>query len=326
MIRTIIISICFFTLHCISTMNTYSQGFTVSGTKLLDANGNEFIIRGVNNPHSWYLSKSVESLDLIASYNVNCIRIVWQSDDEVKKLEKIIKSCIKLQMIPMVELHNATGNNATGKLLELTAYYARNDVKEMLFKYKKYILINIANEWGDYFMTGDQWKDDYKLAVDYLRKAGYETTLVIDAPNWGQKIEPIFDYGKELLEFDPKHNLLFSIHMYGFWNDRQKVDTSLQKAYDLSLPLIVGEFGYNFDNGNNNLKCMVDHTFVLSKCCQLGYGYIPWSWSGNDEKNAWLNITKPEDWKTLTWWGKEVLEGENGISKTSKKASIFKSP
>lgn len=27
-------------------------GFMVSGTKLLDANGNEFIMRGINHPHS----------------------------------------------------------------------------------------------------------------------------------------------------------------------------------------------------------------------------------------------------------------------------------
>jgi mannan endo-1,4-beta-mannosidase len=310
-------------LLVLSSMKIYSQGFTVSGSKLIDANGQEFIIRGINNPHAWYISKSEKALPLIATYNVNCIRIVWQTDQEPKKLEKIIKTCIKLKLVPMVELHDATGNNDLGKLLEMAAYYARNDVKEILFKYQKYLLLNIANEWGDYFMTGEQWRDSYFQAVDYLRKAGYEVTLIIDAPNWGQKIEPILNYAKVLQDFDPKHNLLFSVHMYGFWNDPEKIDTSLQKAHNLSIPIIVGEFGYNFNDGKNNLECKADHKMILRKCQELGIGYLPWSWSGNDEKNAWLDITTPSDWKTLTWWGNEVLEGENGIRKTAKKASIF---
>lgn len=305
------------------TMHVFSEGFTISGARLLDANGKEFIIRGINNPHLWLYQKSLNALEPIAKYNTNCIRIVWGSKGEVKKLEKVIKNCIELQMVPMVELHDATGNNQAGKLLEMAAYFARSDVKEMLFKYKKYLLINIANEWGDYYTTGDQWKESYKLAIDYMRKAGYETTLVIDAPNWGQRIEPLFDYGKELLEYDSSHNLLFSVHMYGFWNESNRIDSCLQKASDLAIPLIVGEFGYNYKDGDNNLQCKADHQMILRKCNELGIGYLPWSWTGNDEKNSWLNITNPEDWTTLTWWGKEVMESENGIQKTARKASIF---
>jgi len=307
----------------LKTTQLYAQGFTVSGTKLLDANGNEFIIKGINNPHIWFPEESFKALKRIAECNVNCIRIVWETIGEAKELEKVIKACIKLEMIPMVELHDATGNNKKEKLLELCSYYVRPEIKEILLKYKKYILINIANEWGDYFMTADQWKEAYVEAIDSLRNSGFETTLVIDGPNWGQKLDPILDYGNELLQHDPMHNLLFSVHMYGFWNDPQKVDSSLQKAYNLSLPLIVGEFGYNFDNGNNNLECKVDHYKIITKCNELGYGLIPWSWSGNDQKNAWLNITKPEDWKTPTWWGKEVLEGAEGIVNTANKASVF---
>jgi mannan endo-1,4-beta-mannosidase len=307
-------------------MRIYAEGFTVSNGKLIDANGKEFIIRGINNPHYWIYDKSLKALKTISNYNANCIRIVWETGGDIRKLEKVIKACIELKMIPMVELHNATGNNQAGKLLEMAAYFARNDVKEVLFKYKKVLLINIANEWGDYFTTGDQWKESYKLAIDYLRKAGYETTLIIDAPNWGQKIEPILDFGKELLDYDPSHNLLFSIHMYGFWNEPAKIDSSLQKAHDLAIPLIVGEFGYNYKEGDNNLQCKVDHLMILRKCNELGIGYLPWSWTGNDEKNAWLNITNPDDWSTLSWWGKEVMESEYGIQKTARRASIFETP
>ena len=32
-------------------------GFKVEGTKLLDANGKEFIMRGINHAHTWYLDE-----------------------------------------------------------------------------------------------------------------------------------------------------------------------------------------------------------------------------------------------------------------------------
>ncbi|MFZ6029372.1 MAG: hypothetical protein ACOYYS_16800, partial [Chloroflexota bacterium] len=34
-----------------------ATGFTISGRNLLDANGNNFIIRGISHPHAWYASQ-----------------------------------------------------------------------------------------------------------------------------------------------------------------------------------------------------------------------------------------------------------------------------
>ncbi len=320
MARILYISLFFFVLSLINGYQGFSQGFTISGTRLLDANGKEFIIRGVNNPHIWFRQKSIKALDRIAELKANCVRIVWQTKGKAVQLEKIIKRCIELDIIPMVELHDATGSPKTEKLLKTVAYYTDSLVKKVLLRYDKYILINLANEWGDHTVTADYWKNSYMQAIEKLRNSGIRTTLVIDAPGWGQNFQPILQYGKELLDYDPQKNLLFSIHMYSSWNNSQFIETELQKAHDLSLPLIVGEFGYNFDNGNNNLKCMVDHTVILRKCQELGLGYLPWSWAGNNKENAWLDLS---DWKNLTWWGKEVFQGSNGITETAKKASVF---
>jgi mannan endo-1,4-beta-mannosidase len=318
--RLLFVPLCFIILSIFNGNLLFSQGFTVSGTQLLDANGKEFIIRGVNNPHIWYQKKSFRSLAKIARLKTNCIRIVWQTTGKPYQLEKIIKRCIKLEIIPMVELHDATGDPKTEKLLNIIAYYTDSLIKKVLIKYEKYILINLANEWGDYFVTAEYWKTSYIQAIDKIRNAGIKTTLVIDAPAWGQNLQPILQYGKDLLNYDPQKNLLFSIHMYGSWNNPDTIEAELQKAYNLPLPLIVGEFGYNYDGGNNNLKCKADHTVILRKCQELGYGYMPWSWAGNDKKNAWLDLS---DWKNLTWWGKEVFLGKNGICETAKKASVF---
>jgi len=301
----------------------FAQVFTVSGTKLLDANGNEFVIRGVNNSHSWHYDLSLKALDQLAELNVNCIRIVWESKGKPSQLEVVIKKCIDLEMIPMIELHDATGDTTTQILLTMANYFVQPNVKKILLPYEKYLLINIANEWGDHYTTPEYWKESYKQAIKLIRDEGYKTTLVIDAPGWGQDIYAIQKYGKELLEYDPLNNLLFSVHMYYSFNDPKKIDRELQKTYDLSLPIIVGEFGYNFDKGFNNLKCVVDHTVILRKCHELQYGYLPWMWTGNNKENAWLDLAEFRGKHDLTWWGRQVFETEYGIRKNAKKASVF---
>lgn len=301
----------------------FSQHFTVAGAKLMDANNNDFVIRGVNNPHAWFTRKANKALELLSEMNVNTVRIVWETKGKPGKLEKSIEKCIALGMIPMVELHNATGDSTSEKLMEMVNYYTSSRVKEALMPYEKYLLLNIANEWGNHRVTADHWKTTYTQAIESLRSAGYKCTIVIDAPGWGQNIDPIIQYGNDLLKFDPMHNLLFSVHMYGSWNDPDKIDSELQKAHDAILPLIVGEFGYNFDKGHNNLTCMVDHTAILKKCNELNYGYLPWSWCGNNKENAWLDLAEKRNWKTLTWWGRQIFESEYGIKKTAKKCSVF---
>lgn len=119
------------------------------------------------------------------------------------------------------------------------------------------------------------------------------------------------------------HNILLSIHMYGSWNDQDAITDKLNAAKKKNLPLIVGEFGYNYDNGHNNLHCKADHQHILTMCNHLGYGFIPWSWTGNNHENAWLDMVDSKDWNTPTWWGSEVIEGAFGIRQTARTARVF---
>ena len=61
----------------------------------------------------------------------------------------------------------------------------------------------------------------------------------------------------------------------------------------------------------------------MKTCKQLGYGFMPWSWTGNNKENAWLDIVDHRDWKTPTQWGNEVIEGECGIRQTAVTANVF---
>ncbi len=96
------------------TIAAETKGFQVKGSKLLDANGKEFIIRGINHAHTWFKDQSTTAIDAIAKTGANTIRIVlsngiqWSKDskDSVKSL---IEQCKKLKMIAILEVHDATG-------------------------------------------------------------------------------------------------------------------------------------------------------------------------------------------------------------------------
>ena len=66
-----------------------------------------------------------------------------------------------------------------------------------------------------------------------------------------------------------------------------------------------------------------DHRQILATCHLLGYGFMPWSWTGNNHENAWLDMVDSKDWKTPTWWGREVIDGADGIRQTAIRAKVF---
>ncbi len=298
-----------------------APGFYVSGSSLKDANGNNFYPRGINNPHIWFDTDAYNALAGLASRKTNCIRIVWTTQGSAARLEQIIARCEALKMVPMVELHDATGSNDANLLNNQALYYTRSDVLAVLKRHERSLLINIANEWSNYTKTDYQWKEDYKRPITTLRNAGLTTTLVVDGPDYAQRASGVLTYGQELLNYDPQHNLLFSVHMYGAWPNAADVRSAISSFKSKNLPLVIGEFGYNYNNGGNNLGCKVDHLAVMQSCAQNGYGYIAWSTKGNGGGNEWLDLTT--NWSTLNYWGNEIFNSANGISNSGQVASIF---
>ncbi|NCU25948.1 hypothetical protein EOM86_04420, partial [Candidatus Nomurabacteria bacterium] len=51
-------------------------GFRVEETRLLDANGNEYVMRGVNHANSWFQEKLNTAIPAIAAAGANTVRLV----------------------------------------------------------------------------------------------------------------------------------------------------------------------------------------------------------------------------------------------------------
>ncbi len=53
-----------------------SSGFHVSGRFLLDANGNNFIMRGINIPLNWWRDETISSFPDVKATGANTVRVV----------------------------------------------------------------------------------------------------------------------------------------------------------------------------------------------------------------------------------------------------------
>ncbi|WP_364149625.1 cellulase family glycosylhydrolase [Paenibacillus sp. LPE1-1-1.1] len=87
-------------------------------------------------------------MSTISSKKTNAVRIVWTTSGSASRLQQIIERCKELGMIAIVELHDVTGSNSTSGLNDMANYFAGSAVKSILTSNEKYVLVNIANEWG----------------------------------------------------------------------------------------------------------------------------------------------------------------------------------
>ena len=260
-------------------------------------------IRGTNVPAIWYDSQSYSALDKIDSDGFNTVRLVWSTNGSTSRLNDYLTKCDNLGLKAIVELHDATGGTTTDSLNTCVNYWVRSDVLTVMKNHPK-AWLNIANEWGPANST--VWRDGYKSAISKIRTAGYTGTIVIDAGGWGQDKNDILNYALDVYNSNTNKNVIFSIHMYGSWNNNSDIDSFLSSCKSKGIPIIIGEFGYNYNSGNNNLGCKVDVAHLLSYCKQNKIGFLAWSWAGNDSANAWLDMTN--NWGSYTWWGQYIKD------------------
>lgn len=291
--------------------NTFAQshsGFYVQGRFLYDPCGEKVILRGVANPNIWFKRDGMPYYEEIEKTGANVVRIVWETRGSAKELDMAISNCIAYSMIPMPECHDATGN--WSKLQAVVDYWIRPDIVEVLKKHEAYLLLNIANEAGDASVSSKTFREGYESAILKIRNAGIHVPLVIDAPNWGQNINILQSEGPSLIQADPDHNLLFSVHMW--WPRRygyreEDIKREIQESVAKGLPLIVGEFSQmhgSCDESTITPENSIPYRTIIRECHLNEIGYLAWSWCGNC--NPLWDMTKDGTYETLYDWGLEV--------------------
>lgn len=296
-------------------------GFQVDGTKLLDANGNEFVFRGINHAHTWFKDMDDIALEAIAATGANSVRLVlanggqWEKDS-LENIRKLIEKCKELKMVAILEVHDATGMDDLDSFNAVVDYWL--EMKDALIGNEDCVILNIANEWIGSWKSGT-WAKGYTAAIPKLREAGIKNLIMVDSAGWGQYPKCIKEKGMEVFNSDPLKNTMFSVHMYGSAGGSAKqIEENLTYATSQNLCVCVGEFGYNHSDGD------VDEAFIMKYCTENNIGYLGWSWKGNGGGVEYLDIAKEWDGSVLSSdWGENLINGENGIKATSKICSIF---
>ncbi len=298
-----------------------ATGLHISNGRLVEGNGNDFVMRGVNHAHTWYPNQT-QSLADIKALGANTVRVVladghrWTANSAAD-VRGVVSQCKANRLICVLEVHDTTGYGeeaAAGTLDQAADYWI--GLKDVLVGEENYIVINIGNEpWGNTDPAG--WTDPTIAAVKKLRGAGFEHTIMVDAPNWGQDWQGVMrDNAKSVYAADPTGNLIFSIHMYSVFDTAQEITDYLNTFVNAKLPILIGEFGGPADQYGDP-----DEDTMMAAAEQLKLGYLAWSWSGNTDPV--LDLAIDFDPSRLSSWGQRVFNGANGIARTAKEATVF---
>ncbi|WP_243707694.1 glycoside hydrolase family 5 protein [Micromonospora sp. KC606] len=299
-----------------------AAGFTVSNGKLHDANGNEFIMRGVNHMHTWY-PQQTSSFANIKALGANTVRVVLASGDRWTKnsaadVSNVISLCRTNKLICVLEVHDTTGyGEQSGAITLDRAVDYWLSIASALQGQEKYVIVNIGNE--PYGNQGyGTWATDTSNAIKRLRANGFSHTIMVDAPNWGQDWSfTMRNNAASVFDADPQKNTVFSVHMYGVFDTAAEISDYLGRFRAARLPIVVGEFGHNHSDGNP------DEDAILSYSQANGIGYLGWSWSGNSSDVGYLDMVVNFDPNNLSSWGQRLFNGPNGIKQTAREASVY---
>jgi mannan endo-1,4-beta-mannosidase len=282
------------------------------------------------------------SFPQIRQTGANTVRIVWKINHNGVPtnhavLDSLITNAKNNKLIPMIELHDATGR--WDRLPELVDYWVHPATVCIIKKHQKYLLVNIGNEVGgaDAATEGtipdkNEFIKGYSLAIKRMRAAGIYTPLVIDAPHYGKDLDMLNNTAAALLNADPDENVIFSVHPY--WSksregaDANFIKTKFQNAVALNYPLIVGEFCQWGAYNQNESICIgggeTDYKAILEECHNQGIGWYAWEWGpGNsyvDPQCSVMDMTPDRMFTSLkSGWAEEVATSSPySIKNTSK--------
>ncbi|MEU5670515.1 cellulase family glycosylhydrolase [Micromonospora sp. NPDC047753] len=299
-----------------------AAGFSVAGGKLYDANGAEFIMRGVNHAHTWYPQQTSSFAD-VKALGANTVRVVLSSGDRWTRntnadVANVISLCKTNRLICVLEVHDTTGyGEQSGAITLDRAVDYWLSLADVLAGQERYVIVNIGNEpYGN--QNYGSWATDNANAIKRLRAGGLTHTIMVDAPNWGQDWSfTMRDNAASVFAADPARNTVFSIHMYGVFDTAAEISDYLGRFRTAGLPIVVGEFGFNHSDGNP------DEDAILAYSQANGIGWLGWSWSGNGGGVEYLDLATNFNPASLTDWGQRLFNGVNGIRQTAREATVF---
>jgi mannan endo-1,4-beta-mannosidase len=320
------LSLLFVSVYLLTGLTAMAQPNTtmyVNGRYLYSAVGEKVVLRGVNEMFVYSADKQgVTILSQIAQTGANSVRIVWNTGGSAADLDALLGNCISNKIIPIVQLDDITGN--LYNLQTCLNYWKRADIIAAINKYKKWVLLNIANEAGDNNTTDAQYQTAYIDAVAQLRGVGYTIPFIIDADGYGQNENSILNTWNAILQSDSQHNILFSLHPY--WKDAvtQNLQTRFTNVFNAvvanNIPFMIGDGPQQV---GWDCSTTIPYSWVLQQCQTNEIGWLVWTWgavqdgTGGCANNFDVTTNGTFGSWSNTWGQATAVTDPNSIQNTS---------
>lgn len=301
-----LLSFCCF--GCSTTTNASSVSkngqLQVKGSKIVNKNGNPFVIKGVSTHGlSWYPQYvNKKAFQSLKKRGVNTIRLALYTDDyngycvggkaNRKKLEALIDKGVtfatELGMYVIIDWHILSDGNPLTHKAEANTFF-----KKTAKKYLKHnnVMFEICNEPNG---NGGNWKNVRSYAnsiIKTIRSVNKKAIIIVGTPTWSQDLLQAADAplkGK---------NIAYSLHFYASTH-KEPLREVLKAAVKRKLPVIVTEFGLSEASGNGTVD-LKEAGKWMKLLNQYAVGRVCWNLSNKNESSALLKAScnKLNNWK-----------------------------
>ena len=307
---------------------------TTNGRYIIGNCGDTLILKGVNYAaYNWGYSNNQLRIAEIAQSGANAVRIPWYASGtpnlyaDYTYLDSAISKCIQYDMIPIIDLHDQTCQNSAGSVIELSNFYTQPAILALIQKYKRSLIVNIANEalfvnWtADPVSATQIYQSTYADIIGNLRAQGIDVPLMIDGPDCGTNLDVLANVGNTLIANDPLQRLIFSAH--GYWyafanNDSATYLSKVNNALSTNIPFIFGEVA-NLQDDQTLCQYTLNYRPLLSICETKKIGWLAWSWDNDGCPQR--QITSTGNFANLTSYGNIIVNNAVfGIKNTAKRS------
>nr|MCR4840204.1 cellulase family glycosylhydrolase [Lachnospiraceae bacterium] len=305
----------------------------LSGTKIVNKDGNPFTIKGVST-HGLAWFPDFVNLDAFNSlkedWGVNTVRLAMYTGEyggyvnggDKAGLKKLVESGVgyatELGMYVIIDWHVLNDDKSSTDSFFHTSE-AKDFFSEMssLYAENENVIYEICNEPNG-SISWAQVKEYAEQVIPVIRANDPDALIIVGTPTWCQDIDkavadPITGYD----------NILYSVHFYAASHGK-KIRDRMTAAISSGLPVIVSEFGIS-DAAGSGKTSTTEADAWLAECDKYGVGYVCWNLSNKDESSSLLNssVTKKSKWNydELSEEGQWLVEKYGGVLKANGTAS-----
>jgi len=286
-----------------------SDSLRVQGNRLVDTCGNPFLVRGAETFLGLGIDVNGSRLRVVqemVSTGVNAVRLI--PNVRQLSLSEIEQFLIAAEAAKVVVFLTPNGGRS---------WFGRSDVKTMLNRHKKWLIIDAYGEAP--YDDRNRWQNDVVNAIREVRSFGYTVPLVVLSNQYGRDLPALLQRGAAIEAADPLHNTVLGWQAYWGTNGwyqgvyGMSLTEGVRRSAQQSFPIQIG-IDHFADPG-----IPMDYQAAMTAAQQNRVGWLWWDWYNPFGRTD--NLTQDGTAARLTDVGRQVINTHAaGIRATAVKA------